>query len=64
MKRTNDRTITRRTRTPGAQLQQDELGSVVGGGCCVQGCSNCDLPGLKPLPKFPSFPGGSLPSFP
>lgn len=59
MKRTNDRIVSRRNRTPGAQLEQDQLGTAVGGGCCVQGCTGCDF--LTPLPKLP---GGSLPSFP
>ncbi|PRQ04236.1 hypothetical protein ENSA5_09590 [Enhygromyxa salina] len=62
MKRINDHIASRRTRTPGAKLEQDQLGSAVGGGCCVQGCSGCDLPGIGDLPKFP--PGGALPVFP
>ena len=53
MKRTNDRIVSRRTRTPGAKLQQDELGAAVGGGCCMQGCSGCKFPGIGDLPKLP-----------
>jgi len=64
MKNINDRIASRRSRTPGRKLEQDELGAAVGGGCCVQGCSGCD--GIGVIPRFPSFPGlpGPLPSFP
>jgi hypothetical protein len=60
MKHINNRIASRRSRTPGKELQQDELGSAVGGGCCVQGCQGCDIGVIK----FPTLPGGSLPTFP
>jgi hypothetical protein len=58
MKRINERIESRRNRTPGKELQQDELGLAVGGGCCTQGCDPClmlgggGLPLPKPIPKF------------
>ena len=45
MKRIHDRIASRRNRTPGKELQPEALGSAVGGGCCVQGCSDCPTKG-------------------
>jgi hypothetical protein len=57
MKRINDRIASRRNRTPGKQLQQDELGSAVGGGCCVQGCKDCfSFDPIEPIGPLPTFP--------
>jgi hypothetical protein len=56
MKRINERIESRRNRTPGKELQQEELGLAVGGGCCAQGCICPSLPGIGlpgPITKFP-----------
>lgn len=60
------RILSRRNRTPGKALSQDDLASATGGlrgvpipGCCVQGCDPCDLPGVQPIGPalpFPSWP--------
>jgi hypothetical protein len=68
------RILSHRTRTPGKALSRDDLASVTGGasltnqstpvpGCCVQGCTGCDLPGIEPLP-LPQFPKPTLPRYP
>ena len=57
------RILSRRSRTPGKALSKDDLSHVSGGrlggtpipGCCVQGCDPCDLPGVKPIGKLPTF---------
>ncbi|MFO7564116.1 MAG: hypothetical protein R6X02_15830 [Enhygromyxa sp.] len=62
MKRIKNRIASRRNRTPGKQLEQDELGSAVGGGCCAQGCKGCFSDPIGPLD--PLDPIGPLPKFP
>ena len=58
------RILSRRNRTPGKALSKDDLASVTGGargvpvpGCCVQGCTGCDLPGVQPIGRLPGLPG-------
>jgi len=63
------RILSRRNRTPGKALSREDLASATGGitavptpGCCVQGCTGCDLPGVKPI--GPIGPIGPLPTWP
>ena len=60
------RILSRTSRTPGKALSKDDLSQATGGargvpipGCCIQGCTGCDLPGVSPI--GPSGPFGGFP---